>query len=725
MAYSATKTLFSLTTAIDHRPLTVEADMPVRAVIDTMAEAQKSCVLSGLELSLNTVLKTQARGSSIWVVENDRLLGQFTQADALGLVAANQAGKQAIATVMTAPVAQLTLAADSPCGLDEIMTALESLRQHRARQLPVLDGQAHLVGIINPEGIRSALQLDQLLKASTLADIMRSPVLTAVATSSILQLAQLMAEHRQDCVVLTDPDHSLVGLMTDADIVQLHRLGLDLDQIPAGSVMQMPLLQLAPDRSALEGYWIMQQHQTQRFVVVDSTGTLLGLVTPTTFLYTLQMDQMQQVTADLQQSIAEFTSLRASGQGGSTTDEQRLGPVESSRLLSTMALHIRESLDAKIILQTAVDEVRKFLDCDRVLVYQFNPDLSGTVVVESLADGWRPALNSTVKDTCFGQNYAQAYKHGRHQVVDDIYTAGLSQCHIDILVLFDVRASLVVPILQGNHLWGLLCAYHCAGPRHWPDFEVDLLTQLATHMAIAIQQSELYGQLQNELRERQQIEAELKTSLREKETLLKEIHHRVKNNLQIISSVLRLQTDYIHDNQVLSLFQDSQNRIRSMALIHEKLYKSRDLTQISMDEYIQDLATSLLTSHQNAANDIDLNVHAGEVWLNIDSAIPCGLIINELVSNALKHAFPEAKAGPHRIEITMAVEANHSFTLSVLDNGIGFPSELDFQNTESLGLELVCVFTEQLGGTIELNSDDGTRFVVTFPESPDDARRGI
>jgi two-component sensor histidine kinase len=336
-------------------------------------------------------------------------------------------------------------------------------------------------------------------------------------------------------------------------------------------------------------------------------------------------------------------------------------------------------------------------------------------VVESVAPGWQPALNSTIRDTCFAQNYAQSYKEGRTQVVEDIYTAGLTQCHIDILALYDVRASLIVPILQGEHLWGLLCAYHCSEPRCWRHFEVDLLKQLATHMAIAIQQSELYQQVQSELESRKRAEEQIKVSLKEKEILLKEVHHRVKNNLQIISSLLRLQSDYIKDEKALASFKDSQSRIRSMALIHEKLYQSKDLYRIDFGEYIRDLVANLLRSYTASSQAITLRINALDIWLTIDTAIPCGLIINELISNTLKHAFPETNS-ENRIEIDIHSSRDNKFTLSVSDNGVGFPQDLDFQDTESLGLQLVCTFIEQLEGTIELDHSRGTTFIMTFSE---------
>jgi two-component sensor histidine kinase len=235
-------------------------------------------------------------------------------------------------------------------------------------------------------------------------------------------------------------------------------------------------------------------------------------------------------------------------------------------------------------------------------------------------------------------------------------------------------------------------------------------------MAIAIQQSELYQQLQAELVERQRAEEQIKASLKEKEVLLKEIHHRVKNNLQIISSLLKLQSSYIKDKQALEMFKDSQSRIRSMALIHEKLYQSQNLSKINFAEYIHDLTMHLLRSYSTNSQQIHLRLTNNEIWLSIDTAVPCGLIINELVSNSLKHAFPIANQ-EGEIHVDLYASPDHKFTLIVSDNGIGFPQALDFQNTESLGLELVCTLTEQLEGTIELDDRRGTTFKIMFAES--------
>jgi two-component sensor histidine kinase/CBS-domain-containing membrane protein len=708
----------SLELVIDCRPLKVSAQTSVAEAISTLAKAQNSCNLPGLELSLKTELSLQARAAALWIVEGDRLLGQFSQADALREIAAGKGtANRSVAEVMSSP------AVIARSVVDDFSTILSQLRQHFPQQLPVVDQQGQLLGVITPEGVRGVLQVDELLKVTSVEQVLQGPVVTALATDSALDLARQLAFAPTDTLILTQPQadgfSQPVGAVMARDFIQLQSLGLNLAELQGETIMQRHLLRLPTTESALSAYWRMQQQQVQRFIVDNAAGQWLGTVSPTSFLYTLDQPSLIQAHRSAKASVDEFAAERTAliNLNASNPIEKLQKQLDSSRLLAAMALNIRQSLNLETILQTAVDEVRQFLQTDRVLIYQFHPDMSGTVVVESSGEAWPPALNSTVQDTCFGQDYAEAYKSGRTQVVDDIYTAGLSQCHINILVLFDVRASLVVPILQGTHLWGLLCAYHCAGPRHWQSYEVDLLNQFATHMAIAIQQSQLYQQAQVEIQERQRIEEQLTASLREKEFLLKEIHHRVKNNLQIISSVLRLQSDYIKDERVLTLFNDSQNRIRSMALIHEKLYKSRDLLQINMDDYIHDLTAGLIPSYGALSRSVDLQIAAGEINFNIDMAIPCGLIIHELVSNALKHAFVDTGNQENIIQVSINQSSdNNQYVLSVSDNGIGFPADLDFRSTESLGLELVCIFTEQLDGTIELHRQQGTCFVVTFPK---------
>jgi PAS domain S-box-containing protein len=211
---------------------------------------------------------------------------------------------------------------------------------------------------------------------------------------------------------------------------------------------------------------------------------------------------------------------------------------------------------------------------------------------------------------------------------------------------------------------------------------------------------------------RKQAEEQLHASLREKDILLMEIHHRVKNNMQVISSLLGMQSSYVQDEQSREIFQQSQDQVRIMAQIHTMLYQSDDLSRINFDGFIKDLAGRLQQSCRTAVSPIQVHTDIADVSMTIEISIPCGLILNELVSNALKHAFPEGRGGEVHISITTAGDR---FVLKVQDNGIGFPAAVDFQNTKSMGLDLVNLLVGQINGTIDLQVDGGTTFTITFP----------
>jgi two-component sensor histidine kinase/sensor domain CHASE-containing protein len=199
-----------------------------------------------------------------------------------------------------------------------------------------------------------------------------------------------------------------------------------------------------------------------------------------------------------------------------------------------------------------------------------------------------------------------------------------------------------------------------------------------------------------------------------KQLLLKEIYHRVKNNLQIVISLLNLQSQKTKDKNVIEIFKDSQNRIRSMALIHERLYKSKNLGGINLKEYIQDLSSNLLRSYGVNLGSVNLKLDIDDIILNLDTATPCGLIVTELVSNSLKHAFPKGQKG--ELLIRFISDNNDTFILIVRDNGIGFPENIDFRKTNTLGMQLVTSLVNQLKGTIELDRSNGTEFKITFKE---------
>ena len=251
--------------------------------------------------------------------------------------------------------------------------------------------------------------------------------------------------------------------------------------------------------------------------------------------------------------------------------------------------------------------------------------------------------------------------------------------------------------------------------------EAALITSTGSEVPVVLSLGTLAGQEQAsagfiitaaDITERKEAEDQLRLSLQEKEVLLKEIHHRVKNNMQVISSLLDLQSAQITDPLVRAPFLDSQNRIKSMALIHERLYQSPDLARIDFTNYLQLLVPRLFDSYQTTDQQVSLKIQAEEVSLEVSQAIPCGLIINELVANALKHAFPKGRQG----ELCLRLEKSpdDEILLVVEDNGVGLPEGVDLGHSSTLGLQLVQVLTRQLKGSVAVHRSAGTRFELRF-----------
>ena len=224
----------------------------------------------------------------------------------------------------------------------------------------------------------------------------------------------------------------------------------------------------------------------------------------------------------------------------------------------------------------------------------------------------------------------------------------------------------------------------------------------------------------SEINQRKDVEKKLNLSLKEKEILLKEVHHRVKNNLQLISSMLSLQADTLEDKNILSVFDESQRRIQTIARVDEHVSGSEDIEHFDFSEYIESLLDNLLTAFNIHPGSIKTNLDLENIKLDIDKALPCSLIINELISNSFKHAFPDMLSSDksskkdNKIDIKIHQSKNSHILINIGDNGIGFPKNIDFSNTITLGLQLVCSLVDQLKGTIKLSNKAGTKFTISF-----------
>jgi PAS domain S-box-containing protein len=212
---------------------------------------------------------------------------------------------------------------------------------------------------------------------------------------------------------------------------------------------------------------------------------------------------------------------------------------------------------------------------------------------------------------------------------------------------------------------------------------------------------------------RKKVEEKIKSSLKEKEILLREVHHRVKNNLQIISSIINLQANNTKKDEIKTVIKEIRNRILSMALIHEKLYQSDNIAKVEFSSYVRSLIMGLFTTYGITHDKVKMEIDVYNVPLNLDFVVPCGLIVNEIVSNSVKYAFPGNMKGKITVRFK-PLQDGEGYELDIIDNGIGMPKEIDFHKTETLGLRLIRALITQLGGDVKIVKDGGTHYHIDF-----------
>lgn len=331
--------------------------------------------------------------------------------------------------------------------------------------------------------------------------------------------------------------------------------------------------------------------------------------------------------------------------------------------------------------------------------------------IQESEEKFREVFNNA-NDAIFLHTIQSDGKTGKFTEVNDVACQRLGYCREELLEIGpeDIESD------QDHQISGFMKIIQSEGTATFESIQVtkdgsQIPVEINSHI-FNLRGEKMILSIARDITRRKENEAQLHRSLEEKELLLKEIHHRVKNNLNVISSLLNLQSKYIKDKAALEVFRESQRRARSMALIHKMLYQSTDLKCINFGDYIQTLTTELFRTYVTRDN-IHLNMDVGDILLDINTAVPLGLIVNELVSNSLKHAFPNDLAGEVNVEFYREGEQYHFI---VSDTGVGFPEDLDFEKTNSLGMRLVNTLVDQIGGTMELKQDNGTCFKIKFSE---------
>jgi len=543
-------------------------------------------------------------------------------------------------------------------------------------------------------------------------------------------------EAAPDAIVTLDTQHRVVEWNSAAETLfgysAEEAIGQDVDQLIVGP----DVLEEAQGftRQSLRGEYVAPT-ETIRYRKDGSPVHLVGASSPivsdqgTTGTVVVYADisgrkrmerELRALNEELEQRVADRTArlsqmndelVRAVGEHERAQDELLRRNRELLSLQSAIAA-TASSLDLSFLLDTVTWEMSSLLGVERCTVMYLDPQTSTLSVLASHGDSSGDGSSSE-------QFYSLAQYPTRRQVLDERSARQMTvgQSHVDqkereYMREAGIKCLLMQPMVFQDRVVGLLEVSDSRSEHVFSEQEISLAQLFANQAAGAIENARLYERAQNEIAERLRAEEQITASLREKEVLLKEIHHRVKNNLQVISSLLRLQSREIEDQDILEIFHESQHRVRSMALIHEKLYRSEDLARVDFGSYIQDLAGFLFRSYKAEHSSIRLNVDAGGVSLPIDSAVPCGLILNELISNSLKHAFVDRQEGV--IQVLLAADQNERVRLTVSDDGVGFPNSIDYQRASTLGLQLVNTLVDQLDGEIEVHSVDGTRFEIEF-----------
>jgi PAS domain S-box-containing protein len=400
------------------------------------------------------------------------------------------------------------------------------------------------------------------------------------------------------------------------------------------------------------------------------------------------------------------------------TEEEIKQRNEELAILNRLSAVISQTLDLKEILGTAIDKLLEIihLNVGGIYLYDATNMTLKLIAARGLSRKHMHAYGKIQLDQRT-LNYANKMARRNRFLIPESTLPGILQRLPSIIRAANKEKlnpnHITVFLLHAKkHLEGLLLT------ASETNFKLDkkrqrLLESIIQQITVAILNAKLYETSKHEINERVKSEMQIKHSLKEKEALLREIHHRVKNNLQIISSLLNLQAGHISDEYHRNIFKESQNRIRSMVLVHEKLYQSMDLTRVQTQTYLESLLHHLFQSYGVKAGSIKLELETQNILLNVDTAIPCGLIINELVSNSLKYAFKISRDRMPMIRVTLSKNKNSLMQLCVSDNGIGIPDTINTATSSTLGLQLVHALVEQLHGTITIDRSEGTSFTIT------------
>ncbi len=777
--------------AIDRHPLKVTPETPLAEVLKLMNQRQSSCNLPNLDSEAVSEGKSdlplweKTQGSCVLVLENpdksteklkkSSLIGIFTDWDILELIVQktiynqknSDAEKLPIAILMSSKPITLTESEDK-----DLFTVLSVFRQNHISHLPILNAEGEVVGVLTPERIRPVLLPSNILKLRKVSEVMTAPI-TAPKTASLLEIAQILSKHKVNCAVITDVKkvkqqkhksdgfsivhHSFqepIGIITERDIAQALFINIDLESTPVEKVMRPPLTCLKPTDSLWVAHKLMQQQQEQRLVISGKQGELQGIVSQANLLQVLDPTEMHKVVKKLQQSVYQLQAeklelLRTRNEELEKEVRERTAKLqeqlERDRLLAQIAMRIHQSLDLDKILNAAVAEVQQFLKADRVVVYRIEPADVATVVAESAAEGWRSWLGNMLPSLYVLESNKLSDRDIKIQAVNKVQTADLSQDKISWLTQQQIQAYLVVPIMQDGQLWGIMSTHQCSEPRQWQPSEIDLLQKLATQLAIAIQQAQLYQQVQTlnadleiQVKERtaqlEQKVQELQTLHVLKDEFLSTVSHELRTplaNMKMAIHMLKVVPTSEKCQRYLQILESEC--IRESELINDLLDLQRleaateaiSKEELNLSTWLPTIIDSFQERTKSRQQSIKVQLPKKLPVINSNRA-SLGRVLAELLNNGCKYTHNEGK-------IIFKVECNGREPGCKMKFMVGNQAEIPAaelpkifdkfyrvpnadpwkQGGTGLGLALVKKLVEQLGGTLAVTSGDGwTTFTV-------------
>ncbi|MFI5211728.1 MAG: GAF domain-containing protein [Ignavibacteria bacterium] len=356
--------------------------------------------------------------------------------------------------------------------------------------------------------------------------------------------------------------------------------------------------------------------------------------------------------------------------------------AETAEIIESIGNMLGELFNSNSIYVSIFDEEKEFISFPFYLREGVRSELPG----RQLSNRFVEYIISTGKPLLINNN-AKGFLESKGMLTDQI----------------EALSMISSPLIAGEKVLGVIALQDYENENSFTDNQLELLATVASQAAIALENAYLYSRVTK--------------SLREKEVLLQEVHHRVKNNLQVMSSLIKLQSHYIKDEKMLEMMKETGSRIQSMAIVHTKLYNTKDYDHIDFSEYVRSLAENFATSYGFRMKNIKINIDIMNILLNIDTAIPCGLVINELVSNSVKYAFPDNRSG--EIFISLSKLDNRKFILTVRDTGIGAPQNKDIGKSDTLGIQLVTLLSKQMNGHLQIINEKGKglEFRITFEEA--------